>query len=125
MQAKAVAQTQPPVATEAPEPAATQVLITGSVSSEHAEAIVRAYVGAVSRGDESTAAGYLAHGLPNESFLSKAAKISSLDASANGGGGFTVTANISTPSGTYYETFTVQSGPYGMQITDHSASASH
>jgi hypothetical protein len=114
-----------PVATPtpAPQPAASQVLITGAVSGAHAASIVRAYVGAVSRGEESTAAGYLAHGLPNETFLTKGSKITDLETSANGGGSFTVTATISTAGGTYSETFTVQNGPYGMQITDHVATA--
>jgi len=101
------------------------VLITGGVTADHAAAIVRAYIAAVSRGEESTAAGYLAHGLPNESFLTSSSKITDVQTSPNGSGSFVVTASISTATGSYYETFTVVAGPYGMQITDHSASPVH
>jgi hypothetical protein len=116
------ATTAGPTPTQEPTQEPTQVLITGAATPDHAAAIVRAYLGAVSRGDESTAAGYLAHGLPNESFLTSAAKITDVETSRAGANGFTVTASITTPSGGYYETFTLQTGPYGMQITDHTIS---
>ncbi len=100
------------------------MLITGENTSEHAVAIVHAYINALARGDSSTAAGYLASGLPTENFVNPnvSVNVSDLSSSRNDDGSYTVTAQIVTSKGTYVETFTLRSSPLGMQITDHNAS---
>jgi hypothetical protein len=84
---------------------------------------VRAYVGALADGDSATATGYLASGIPSESFINPnvEAQITNVQTTRNGDGSFTVTAQIQTAKGSYLETFTLRQGPYGMQITDHTA----
>lgn len=84
-----------------------------------ASAVVRAYLGALQRGDESTAASYLTKGLPTEKFMTASAHVNSVDAAKNADGSYTVTADVTTPSGEYFSTFTVEPGPFGMQIGDH------
>lgn len=108
-----------PVATETPAP----VQAAGPATNEHAAAIVRSYLAAVGRSDEATATGYLQRGLPNESFFTSAAKITDLETVHNPNGTYTVTADISTPSGEYYETFNLAQGPggLGLQIVQHYA----
>jgi len=108
-----------PLATATPAP----VLVTGPSTGEHAAAIVRSYLAAVGRNDEATAAGYLQRGLPNESFFTSAATITDLETVRNPDGTFTVKADISTPSGEYYETFNLAQGPggLGLQIVQHYA----
>jgi hypothetical protein len=112
--------TAPPVVAA---PTATPVLIVGANTSEHAASIVNAYVGALARGDSSTAAGYLASGLPTETFINPnvTVSVSDLRTSRNSDGSYTVTAQITTSKGTYFGTFVLRMGPYGMQITEHSA----
>jgi hypothetical protein len=114
-----------PPASQTPQPAttATPVLITGSASRDHASAIVRAYIDALSSGDTSTATGYLANGIPDESFINPNVNvtINDLRTAPNSDGSFTVTVQIGTAKGNYLETFTVRHGQYGMQITDHNA----
>ncbi|HUA08063.1 MAG TPA: hypothetical protein VMA98_02245 [Candidatus Acidoferrales bacterium] len=102
---------------------ATPVLITGANSSDHAASIVRAYVAALARGDSATAAGYLASGLPTETFINPnvTVSLSDLRASRNPDGSFGVTAQIVTSKGTYLASFTLRMGTYGMQITEHAA----
>jgi hypothetical protein len=104
-------------------PTATPVLITGANSTEHAAAIVRAYIASLARGDSSTAAGYLANGLPTESFINPnvSVNVADLRASRTGDGTFAVSTQIVTSKGTYIASFTLRIGAYGMQITDHSA----
>ena len=99
------------------------MLITGANSRDHAAAIVRAYIAALARGDSATAAGYLANGLPSESFVNPdvSVNITDLQTSRNGDGSYGVTAQIVTSKGTYIESFILKMGTYGMQITDHSA----
>jgi len=119
--------TQAPTAapTVAPVPAAvatpTPVLITGANSADHAAAIVRAYIGSLARGDSATAAGYLASGLPTESFINPnvTVNVADLRASHTGDGTYAVTTQIVTSKGTYLASFTLRVGTYGMQITDH------
>lgn len=82
---------------------------------------MRSYLAAAARGDESTAAGYLAAGLPNETFLTNAAKIGDVSAARNADGSFKVTAEIAEPGGTYFETFKLVNGANGLQIADHFA----
>jgi hypothetical protein len=99
------------------------VLITGANSADHAAAIVRAYIGSLARGDSATAAGYLASGLPTESFINPnvTVNVADLRASRTGDGTYAVTTQIVTSKGTYLASFTLRVGTYGMQITDHSA----
>ncbi len=113
--------TPPPVVAA---PTSTPVLITGSNSAEHASAIVRAYVASLARGDSSTAAGYLASGLPTESFINPnvSVNVADLRTTRNNDGSYAVTAQIVTSKGTYFASFTLRAGAYGMQITEHSAS---
>jgi hypothetical protein len=101
----------------------TPVLITGANSADHAAAIVRAYIGSLARGDSATAAGYLASGLPTESFINPnvTVNVADLRTGRTGDGGYAVTAQIVTSKGTYLTSFTLRMGTYGMQITDHSA----
>lgn len=108
-----------PTETPAPTPAATPAVITGEVSPAHAASIVRSYVAALASGQESFAAGYLSRGLPNESFISAGSRIASIQSTQTGNGTFLVTAVIETAGGTYNESFTLQAGPNGLQITDH------
>jgi hypothetical protein len=118
--APAATATPPPLVVA---PTATPVLITGANSTEHAAAIVRAYIASLARGDSSTAAGYLANGLPTESFINPnvSVNVADLRASRNGDGTFAVATQIVTSKGTYLASFTLRMGAYGMQITDHSA----
>ncbi len=104
-------------------PTATAVLITGANSPEHAASIVNAYIAALARGDSSTAAGYLASGLPTETFINPnvTVNVSDLRTSRNSDGSYNVTAQVVTSKGTYFTSFTLRVGPYGMQITEHSA----
>lgn len=82
---------------------------------------MRGYLSALARGDESSAASYLSAGLPTEKFMSPDAKVTSVTSTKNGDGSFKVSADIQTPTGEYFETFTVQTGSNGLQITDHTA----
>ena len=118
--ASAATATPPPVVVA---PTATPVLITGTNSTEHAAAIVRAYIASLARGDSATAAGYLASGLPTESFINPnvSVNVTDLRASRSGDGSFAVTTQIVTSKGTYLASFTLRMGAYGMQITEHSA----
>ena len=118
-QAQATA-TPPPVVAA---PTATPVLITGANTSEHAASIVSAYIAALARGDSSTAAGYLASGLPTETFINPnvTVNVSEMRTARSGDGSYTVTAQIATSKGTYFATFVVRMGAYGMQIAEHSA----
>ena len=104
-------------------PTQTPVLITGANSAVHAAAIVRAYIASLARGDSATAAGYLANGLPTESFINPnvSVNVTDLHATRNADGSFAVTTQVVTSKGTYYASFTLRMGNYGMQITDHSA----
>lgn len=103
-----------PLETQAP---AVQPGVGGT---ERAASIVRSYLGALSRGDQSSATSYLQSGLPNESFMS-GGKVTSVRASAEDAGRYKVSANIATPGGEYFETFTLEPGPQGLVIVDHTA----
>jgi hypothetical protein len=117
----ATATATPPAVVAAPS--ATPVLITGANTSEHAASIVNAYIAALARGDSSSAAGYLASGLPTETFINPnvTVNVSDMRTSRNSDGSYTVTAQIVTSKGTYFASFTLRIGAYGMQITEHSA----
>jgi hypothetical protein len=82
---------------------------------------VRSYLNALSRGDRSGAASYLATGSPGETFMDSSAHIQSINADATGRGNYKVGADVKTSTGEYYITFTVAPGPGGLQINDHFA----
>ena len=90
------------------------------MSSDRAAAIVRSYLGALARGDQSSATSYLSSGLPDETFMS-GAKVTSVRTSSLDGGRYKVSADIATPTGEYFETFTLEPGPSGLVIVDHTA----
>jgi hypothetical protein len=95
----------PPAPTTAPQSTATSV--------------VRSYLEALEHGDRTTAASYLAHGTPSETFMDSASRIESIRSSSTGPQRYQVTADVQTSSGEYYITFTVEQGPSGLAITDH------
>jgi hypothetical protein len=72
--------------------------------------VVRAYIGALERGDPQTAATYLANGTPDESFIDANTRITSITSTDNGDGTYKVRADLQTSGGEYVETFTVASG---------------
>lgn len=117
-QPRAAARATPTVAAATPRPAAIPTVGSGPLS---ATGVVHAYLAALARGDESSAASYLMNGLPTEKFMSSAAKITSIASSKNSDGSYKVTADVQAASGEYFETFTVENGPQGLQITDHFA----
>ncbi|MGC1382126.1 MAG: hypothetical protein WA814_14015, partial [Candidatus Baltobacteraceae bacterium] len=84
-----------------------------------AVSVVRSYLGALARGDRATAASYLAHGTPNEPFMNSLAHVATIHSASAGPQQYEVTADVQTPEGEYYVTFTLQQGPGGLQITDH------
>lgn len=51
--------------------------------------------------------------------MSEGAQIQSLRSAKVGPQQYQVTADVQTHAGEYYVTFTVESGPSGLQITDH------
>jgi hypothetical protein len=79
---------------------------------------VRSYLGALARGDRSTAGSYLAQGSPSEAFMAANATVESVRSEPSGGG-YKVMADVKTSAGEYFETFTVAPGPGGLQITEH------
>lgn len=81
---------------------------------------MRAYLGALARGDQSSATSYLQSGLPNETFMS-GAKVTSVRASSTDGGTYRVSADIDAASGVFFETFTLEPGPQGLVIVEHTA----
>ncbi len=95
--------------------------IAGSADANHAAAIVRAYLGALARGQQAVATGYLLRGLPNESFMSPNARVNEVRAQQKPDGSYKVTADITTPNGEYFETFSLEAGPNGLQIAHHFA----
>jgi hypothetical protein len=103
----------------AAEPTPASPASPGTLGSDRASSVVRSYLEAVARGDQSTAAGYLTSGLPNESYMTPSAKIASISSDKNADGTYKVTADVITPKGEYFETFRVENGPYGYQISDH------
>ena len=85
---------------------------------DQAAGIVRSYLGALARGDRSTATSYLARGLPGEAFMNSSARVVSVRPSA-AGSQYKVTADVQTSTGEYYITFTLEPGAGGLQIVDH------
>ncbi|MGB7014880.1 MAG: hypothetical protein WBD69_02915, partial [Candidatus Cybelea sp.] len=106
----------PPVAEAPPsKPAAPPAAAT---SEDRATSVVRSYLGALARGDRTTAGSYLAAGSPSETFMSQNASVESVRSEPSGGA-YRVTADVKTSGGEYFETFTVTPGPGGLQITEH------
>jgi len=91
----------------------------GVSANDNASSLVRSYLGALARGDRTTAASYLSDGLPSETFINGNARIESIRASSEGPQRYHVTADVVTSGGEYYGTFTVQQGPAGLQIAAH------
>ncbi|MDP9023768.1 MAG: hypothetical protein M3N13_00145 [Candidatus Eremiobacteraeota bacterium] len=111
-----------PENTIAPKSASTPVAAENpKISTNDATGVVRGYLAALTRGDESSAASYLASGLPNETFMTTAARVVTVNTAKNTDGTFKVSADIQTPTGEYFETFTVATGSNGLQIVDHTA----
>lgn len=55
----------------------------------------------------------------------KGGHVTNVQATDNGDGSFFVTAEMTANGGVYTENFRVVNGPEGLQITDHTPSASH
>jgi hypothetical protein len=105
----------------APAPLASSTLSVAATGGDRASSLVRSYLEALARGDRATAASYLAHGLPSETFMSSDAHVESIRSANVGSEQYRVTADVQTATGEYYVTFTVEEGPAGLQITDHYA----
>ena len=120
-----VASPPPKPAPTAPKPvvhkpvASSPVTPAAATEDDNASSLVRSYLAALARGDRTTAATYLSHGLPNEPFMNGNARIQSIRASSVGPQRYEVTADVQTSGGEYYDTFTVEEGPSGLQIADH------
>ncbi len=111
-----------PISRSSSAPPAASVTVSPLGSAQgRASAVVRSYLQALSHGDRATAATYLAHGLPSETFMNPDAHIESIRSANIGAQQYRVTADVQTTSGEYYVTFTVENGPLGLQITDHYA----
>jgi len=82
--------------------------------------VVRSYLQALQRGDRATATTYLADGLPTETFVNSQAHIVSIASSSLSAHQYQVNADVQTPTGEYFLTFTVQQDSSGLRITDHS-----
>jgi outer membrane biosynthesis protein TonB len=92
-------------------------------ADEGAAWVVRSYVQAVARGDQATAATFLMHGRPTETFISADSRIKSIRSTPLGGSGYTVKIDVRNASGEFYGTFTLEPGASGLQISDHSWTA--
>lgn len=53
--------------------------------------------------------------------MNSGSRIESIRAASVGAEQYKVTADVQTGSGEYFVTFTLESGPAGLQITDHYA----
>lgn len=124
-QAPALRQTQP--VARRPEPV-TSVLPSPSPSPSPSSApvggaarLVRKYIDAMRRGDPQTADLYLANGSPDESFIGPSTQITSITSTQRADGSYKVAVDMRTPSGEYYETFTVAATAQGDRILDKTA----
>ncbi len=87
-----------------------------------AEQVVRQYLSALVRGDQTSAQALLATGGPTEqSFIDSRSTISSVTASKNSSGTYSVGAEVTSGKGIFYITFEVSQEPNGLLITDHYA----
>lgn len=109
-----------PTQTPPPAPAPTKSASIGT-GGDRASAIVRSYLEAIARGDRLTATSYLSRGLPSETFMNSGAHIESIASSSTGPQQYRVSVDVQSSTGEYYAIFTVESGPSGLQITDHYA----
>lgn len=80
---------------------------------------MRSYLAAMTQGDKEAASAYLATGSPTESFVNSSTAIESVRSEALSGSRYRVTADMRSDGAEYYETFTVEPGPGGLQITEH------
>lgn len=117
--APAAASAAPPRVTAAPAHVAAVVTPAAVAPDDNASSLVRSYLDALAHGDRTTAATYLTHGLPSESFMNQGARIESIRSASVGPQEYHVTADVFTTSGEYYATFTVEAGPSGLVIADH------
>ncbi len=119
-----------PTAAPTPTPAATHVpAATHAPAATNAPAeppsetqavgIVRSYLSALARGDRASAASYLAHGSPSESFMNSSSHVDSVRVATVGAQQYQVTAAVQSGGSEYYVTFTVGPGTNGLAITDH------
>ncbi len=88
------------------KPAATA---PASTSGGPAARVVREYIDALRRGDPGAASNFLGNGVPDESFIDSATRITSVTSTSNGDGSYKVEVDMHTAKGEYYETFTVAS----------------
>jgi hypothetical protein len=116
---------QPAASAPAAAPAAPAAPAPSSGASSDqsaAEATVRSYIEALERGDTTSAEMLLAGGRPTEaSFLDPSARILSISAHPHDDGTYRVEADVRTDSGEYFLTFTLDRGPAGFYIAEHSA----
>ena len=117
-----------PLRTHRPMPVATvRVALTPAATpsksvptiGDQATSVVRSYLAAMTQGDREAAGAYLASGEPTESFLNGSTAVHYVRSSALGASRYRVTADMRSGGAEYYETFTVEPGPGGLQITDH------
>lgn len=71
------------------------------------------------QGDKQAAGAYLAGGEPTEAFLNSSTTVGTIRSEALTSSRYRVTADMHSSGTEYYETFTVEPGPGGLQITDH------
>lgn len=117
----------PPASTAKASPMPKAIAVAAAAASmppaatgdQRATTVVRSYLEALARGDRTAAASYLAHGLPSETFMNSDSHIESIRSASVGPQEYRVTADVQTVNGEYYVTFTVESGPAGLEITDH------
>ena len=81
--------------------------------------VVRSYLGALQRGDRAMATTYLASGLPTETFVNAQSRIESVASQNLSAHQYQVNADVQTPTGEYYLTFTVEQSSSGLLITSH------
>ena len=86
-----------------------------------AKQTVRAYIGALMRGDPQTASSYLGNGSPDETFINSQTRIQSIAETVNTDGSSSVLVVMQTPAGEYRETFEVAGGAGGTRILGKSA----
>lgn len=102
--------------TPAPTGTPTKAILT---AGDQATTVVRSYLAAMTQGDREAASAYLATGQPTESFLNSSTAVESVRSEALSGARYRVTADVRSGGTEYYETFMVETGPGGLQITDH------
>jgi hypothetical protein len=98
-----------------PAPATRATVAAGG--EDRAAGVVRSYLGALSRGDRATAGNYLARGNPTETFMDADSHVESIRTEGIPGGRYRVSADIHNARGEFYETFDLETGPGGLQIT--------